>query len=86
MYHAEVMGKLPVVQHFLFGSILPYSGLPPPTSPQDDAHAGHAHTKGGWGDCCGIPIPSAFGAAADQQRLVIGKPLTGSGIRPVPFD
>jgi serine/threonine-protein phosphatase 2A activator len=71
MYRAEVLGKLPVVQHFLFGSILPYEGPPMPT--QD----GHGHIHGsGWGDCCGIPVPSAFGA----------KKLEGPSIRPVPFD
>jgi serine/threonine-protein phosphatase 2A activator len=98
MYLAEVLGKLPVIQHFLFGSILPYSGPPPPlqtrnTLDPNDPHFGHAHAMagpeqpGGWGDCCGIPIPSAFGAkaAADLQ----GKPgmmLSGANIRPVPFD
>ncbi|KAI6163501.1 Phosphotyrosyl phosphatase activator [Pisolithus thermaeus] len=56
MYKAEVM------QHFLFGSILPYEG---------------------WGDCCGIPIPSAFAAAQEREE---GKKIEGPGIRPVPFD
>jgi serine/threonine-protein phosphatase 2A activator len=99
MYLAEVLGKLPVVQHFLFGSILPYTG--DRTQPSDDKevnpddpHYGHVHTHThngdlggagqgtvGWGDCCGIPIPSAFGAAA-----AAGKQLQGPAIRPVPFD
>jgi serine/threonine-protein phosphatase 2A activator len=93
MYLAEVLGKLPVMQHFLFGSILAYDG---PASPNedndhDDTHRGHAHAhegdlggagqqSTGFGDCCGIPIPSAFGAAQADK----GKPL--AGIRPVPFD
>jgi serine/threonine-protein phosphatase 2A activator len=119
MYAAEVLGKLPVAQHFLFGSLLPYTGPPPPAmavgadgpplgaSPFAAAHAhdGHAHphtrtvhpkvTNGlpapkegqerqadTWGDCCGIPVPSAFGAAGAQP----GAPLAGPTIRPVPFD
>jgi serine/threonine-protein phosphatase 2A activator len=93
MYRAEVLGKLPVVQHFLFGSILPTPpDLPPNPTPTSDEksllhfHAGHVHsTKGeGWGDCCGIPVPSAFGAkaTADSSSQV----LSGPGIRPVPFD
>jgi serine/threonine-protein phosphatase 2A activator len=93
MYIVEVLGKLPVMQHFLFGSILVYDGpLPPQTQTQDqnDPHWGHAHARGdlggagqqstGFGDCCGIPIPSAFGAAQAEK----GRPL--AGIRPVPFD
>ncbi|WWC59923.1 serine/threonine-protein phosphatase 2A activator 2 [Kwoniella dejecticola CBS 10117] len=80
MYKAEVLGKLPVMQHALFGSILPF-----PTPEEDselqkaleeegagevgqvDEH-GHIHVKGepGWTmDCCGIPVPSAFAAAQD---------------------
>lgn len=94
MYLAEVLGKLPVMQHFLFGSILAYDGPVPPdedNNNDDDAHRGHSHAhrgdlggagqqSTGFGDCCGIPIPSAFGAAQAER----GRPL--AGIRPVPFD
>jgi len=101
MYLAEVLGKLPVAQHFLFGSLLPYDGPAPPASSdlqQDDPHRGHSHAianaggpgqrEVGWGDCCGIPVPSAFAAAKDEkERLKIsGHGLGGPGIRPVPFD
>ncbi|WRT65394.1 serine/threonine-protein phosphatase 2A activator 2 [Kwoniella shivajii] len=100
MYKAEVLGKLPVMQHALFGSILPF-----PTPDQDpelkkaleeeevaqpDSH-GHIHVKGetGWTmDCCGIPVPSAFAAAQDGATSNVGNPnFTGrSGIKPIPFD
>lgn len=98
MYLAEVLGKLPVVQHFLFGSILPYTGdrmVSKDGENKDDPHYGHSHTHDvkdsgaagqattGWGDCCGIPVPSAFGAAAAAQK---GNLLAGPSIRPVPFD
>jgi serine/threonine-protein phosphatase 2A activator len=85
MFKGEVLGKLPVMQHFLFGSILPYEGPPPPEDVKTDAH-GHAHTgtKSGWGDCCGIPIPSAFAEAQKKKEPARG--LSGPGIRPVPFD
>jgi serine/threonine-protein phosphatase 2A activator len=87
MYDAEVLNKLPVIQHFLFGSILPYSGPAPPSGSSDesDAHLGHRHV-GGWGDCCGIPVPSAFAAARAEKERESGKALSGPGIRPVPFD
>ncbi len=98
MYLAEVLGKLPVVQHFLFGSILPYEGPEPPRSARevDDEHRGHMHAHSdlggagqrevGWGDCCGIPVPSAFAAAKAEALRTEGTKLTGPGIRPVPFD
>ncbi|EPQ50785.1 Phosphotyrosyl phosphatase activator [Gloeophyllum trabeum ATCC 11539] len=97
MYQAEVLGKLPVIQHFLFGSILPYDGpLPPQSQNPDDEHWGHDHARGedtggagqrevGWGDCCGIPVPSVFGAAAADEKRDAFR-LSGPGIRPVPFD
>ena len=100
MYLAEVLGKLPVIQHFLFGSILTWEGPLPPSPPseeeEDDAHRGHAHAHGdlgaagqrevGWGDCCGIPVPSIFGAAKAEHEKGAGSILSGPNIRPVPFD
>lgn len=95
MYQAEVLGKLPVIQHFFFGSILPYQGLPPPVQEGIEAtHCGHNHAYGavdrgqmGWGDCCGIPVPSPFGAAEEQRKNAAGQPLLRApNIKPVPFD
>lgn len=74
MYAAEVLGKLPVMQHALFGSILPFPEVPDLPDAALDPH-GHVHE--GWTmDCCGIPIPSAFGEAASAR----------GGIKPIPFD
>jgi serine/threonine-protein phosphatase 2A activator len=92
MYLAEVLGKLPVIQHFFFGSILPYQGISMPSSSDQTEHAGHTHAKGemGWGDCCGIPVPSAFAAAQSEKAQGGVLPIPGifqSGlVRPVPFD
>lgn len=93
MYLAEVLGKLPVIQHFLFGSILPYPGELParPENAEQDAHWGHSHAHPdpkqgnmGWGDCCGIPIPSVFGSVGEGRAP--NSRLQGPAIRPVPFD
>ncbi|PCH37425.1 Phosphotyrosyl phosphatase activator [Wolfiporia cocos MD-104 SS10] len=100
MYLVEVLGKLPVMQHFLFGSILAWDGpMPPPREEisQDGAHWGHAHAhpkdlggagqrEVGWGDCCGIPVPSVFAAAEAEKNKQPGARLTGPAIRAVPFD
>ncbi len=128
MYKAEILNRLPVMQHFLFGSLLRFQ----PSDPEDendgstiDPHVGHLHPhvhdrgatqcilpsgkviqlnpistleddgpgasqhETGWGDCCGIPVPSALAAAeAEKQKYpstLRGIPLR-EGIRPVPFD
>lgn len=107
MYQAEVLNKLPVIQHFLFGDILPYNGPLPPSQPTNTGSEGvrvilnaqgkeisvrphdhdHDHAVGtGWANCCGIPVPSAFAAAAAQEKKEPGYALGGPGIRPVPFD
>lgn len=89
MYKAEVLAKLPVAQHFLFGSLLPYPDVPDVDAHDHAAEAGvsvdehgHLHVRGeGFGDCCGIPIPSAF-AAAEAARLKEGE----GKVRRIPFD
>ena len=119
MYEAEVLGKLPVIQHFLFGSLLPWDGpLVPTVSSTVEDECGHDHTTNltpeqlahihpsrladathshgdlggagqrevGWGDCCGIPVPSVFGAAQAEKEAHTGLRLGGPNIRPVPFD
>ncbi|KAI5990643.1 hypothetical protein EDD15DRAFT_1154159 [Pisolithus albus] len=62
----EVLGKLPVLQHFLFGSILPLRWTSSTFRDSNGCtHGGHVHE--GWGDCCGIPIPSAFAAQEKEE-------------------
>ena len=95
MYKAEVLGKLPIMQHFLFGSIIAFepSGEMPNVDEEDDC--GHVHVDGVHGAagvqansfgqefpaCCGIRVPSAIAAAAGRE---------GEGARvirrPLPFD
>ncbi|KAI0539735.1 Phosphotyrosyl phosphatase activator [Xylaria digitata] len=97
MFVAEVLRKLPVMQHFLFGSLVPaVEGM----STEADAgnaqgeedlegatvvveHDGvkHVHQLNSWGDCCGIKVPSAI-AAAQAAR----KTGAGEGLRRIPFD
>ncbi|KAK4701429.1 serine/threonine-protein phosphatase 2A activator, partial [Phenoliferia sp. Uapishka_3] len=89
MYKAEVLAKLPVAQHFLFGSLLPYPDVRGTEDEENvneagvsvDEH-GHLHVRGeGFGDCCGIPIPSAFAAAGAARKK------EGEGkVRRIPFD
>ena len=93
MYRAEVLLKLPIAQHIFFGSLLPFGAPDAPVDADalEDEHghrfhsahgAPHAHGHGegqaaGWGDCCGIPIPSAFAAAEQAER---------GAVRRIPFD
>jgi serine/threonine-protein phosphatase 2A activator len=98
MFVAEVLKKLPVMQHFLFGSLVPAEeemsreeeyGLP---SEEDDAEGGevvvmvdgmrHVHQMNSWGDCCGIKVPSSVAAAQEMKKRMGG----GEGLRRIPFD
>ena len=93
MFLAEVLGKLPVAQHFLFGSLLPATeGMSHNTESQlgeDDAGEvevtvdgmKHVHLANSWGDCCGIKVPSAVGARLEAQ-----KKGDTSELRRIPFD
>ena len=96
MFEKEVLGKIPVMQHFLFGSLIPaVEG----TSREDgggeedvEGAAGdgqvvvmkdgmkHVHNPNSWGDCCGIKVPGSVGAMGEMKRT------QGQGLRRVPFD
>lgn len=90
MYKAEVLLKLPIAQHIFFGSLLQYpaGADDEEVDAQEDAH-GHIHAAGegqaaGWGDCCGIPIPSAFAAAEEEKKRQQGTSAIARGERPLP--
>ena len=97
MFVKEVLGKLPVMQHFLFGSLVPAEeGMSREedlrlVSEEDVKEGGelvrdhgdvkHVHRDDAWGDCCGIKIPSTI-AAAQEAR----KKGEGDVLRRLPFD
>ncbi|KAL8845015.1 MAG: hypothetical protein Q9176_000687 [Flavoplaca citrina] len=97
MFVKEVLGKLPVMQHFLFGSLVPAAeGMsreeelgvnPEEKEPQGGemvvAQDGvkHVHRSDAWGDCCGIKIPSTV--AATQEAKKKGEE---DSFRRIPFD
>ncbi|PSK36021.1 Serine/threonine-protein phosphatase 2A activator 2 [Elsinoe australis] len=92
MFLAEVLGKLPVMQHFLFGGIVQAAEE---MSEEDNEDADvedsegivmkdgmvHKHAETGWGDCCGIPVPSSVGAMQEMKKKGVDQ-----GLRRVPFD
>lgn len=96
MYQAEVLAKLPVAQHFLFGQLLPYPETPELETHHSEADVhvdehGHLHVRGEakFGDCCGIAIPSAFAAAQEERKRLAqtgGLSSNNPAIKPIPFD
>eukprot|EP00834_Sanchytrium_tribonematis_P003089 NODE_110_length_18645_cov_0.794403.p8 type:complete len:344 gc:universal NODE_110_length_18645_cov_0.794403:13524-14555(+) len=63
MYKGEVLGKLPVMQHFLFGSFITFDGA---IIEDDKAFDGHQHVYAMgqmFPDCCGMRIPSSIAAS-----------------------
>lgn len=88
MFVAEVLGKLPVMQHFLFGSLIPaVEGMSTEeaitASEEAESACGHGHKShdhNGWDDPCGIKVPS--GVAAAQEAKKHGS----QQLRRIPFD
>ncbi|KAI0187402.1 hypothetical protein EV127DRAFT_146908 [Xylaria flabelliformis] len=97
MFVAEVLRKLPVMQHFLFGSLIPaVEGMSVESDggsalDEGDLEGGtivvehdgvkHVHQLNSWGDCCGIKVPSAIAAAQAARKTGAGESL-----RRIPFD
>ncbi|XBW35939.1 hypothetical protein QEN19_001511 [Hanseniaspora menglaensis] len=91
MYEAEVLSKLPIMQHFFFGkTIMCPDGVTEYHAASTDSleECDHSHNKSElintWGDCCGIKIPSAIAATAMNQKINDDKGL--STHKPLPFD
>lgn len=98
MFIAEVLKKLPVMQHFLFGALVPAVaemsseeefGIP---NEKEDPDGGesiimqdgmkHVHQMNSWGDCCGIKVPSSVAAAQEMKKRMGGRET----FRRIPFD
>lgn len=90
MFVKEILGKLPIMQHFLFGSLVPavegMGQVDPETLRLQAERMRHVKEQGHepdyWGDCCGIKVPSTV-AAGEEMRKRLG---TSGGLRPIPFD
>jgi serine/threonine-protein phosphatase 2A activator len=96
MFVAEVLKKLPVMQHFMFGSLVPAvegmsteqeAGVASEENEEGgelvtgEDNIGHAHQHTGWGDCCGIKVPSHIAAAQEMKKKGARETL-----RRIPFD
>ena len=96
MFVKEILGKLPVMQHFLFGGLIPATesmsrqaevglDLGNDARKEDETTAWgypttHPHRDDAWGDCCGIKIPSTVAAVQEARKQ------RSEELRRVPFD
>ncbi|KAJ1811649.1 Serine/threonine-protein phosphatase 2A activator 2 [Coemansia sp. RSA 2599] len=95
MFRAEVIGKLPIMQHFMFGSLIAFSGGSVSSDTAhgaDDDGCGHGCSDHSqvyafgqeFPDCCGIKVPSAIAAAKAEKDASSGP--RNAFARPIPFD
>ncbi|KAJ8326950.1 Serine/threonine-protein phosphatase 2A activator 2 [Batrachochytrium dendrobatidis] len=77
MYKAEVLAKLPIMQHFLFGSLLAFKGSAFSEGDATEDH-GHDHIHAFGQEhptCCGMRVPSAIAAGLAEHRALPRRPL-----------
>ena len=80
MYRVEVLEKMPIMQHFLFGTILPFKGT---GNSNTGNEGGHLHQR--RGDCCGNPLPSIYSTAMSSDKQSDGCKHVSRGPT-LPFD
>jgi serine/threonine-protein phosphatase 2A activator len=73
MWTAEVLGKLPIMQHFLFGSLIQFTNISGKEVRDEDLEAddGHLHTYAmgqQFPTCCGMRLPSAIAARQREGK------------------
>ncbi|KAI9891953.1 MAG: Serine/threonine-protein phosphatase 2A activator 2 [Vezdaea aestivalis] len=91
MFVKEILKKVPVMQHFLFGGLIPASEkmskaltiLEDSEDPSFVVVDGmrHVHSPNSWGDCCGIKVPGSIGAAQEVKKR-----SGAEEFRRIPFD
>ena len=92
MYDKEVLGKLPIMQHFMFGALIPAAeGMGNEGEEETEVtefrdgtvvidRDGMRHVHSTWGECCGIKVPSAIGASQQIAKQQLRK------VPRIPFD
>jgi serine/threonine-protein phosphatase 2A activator len=68
MYKTEVLGKLPIMQHFLFGSFIMFEGSAKTEMGHEDVGHAHVHSFGQeYPGCCSIRVPSSIAVGATEK-------------------
>jgi len=87
MYEKEVLGKLPIMQHFLFGGLVSAAeGMGGGDEEEEEGERevidreGMTHVHSTWGECCGIKVPAAIGARRAGEQASLRK------VSRIPFD
>ena len=71
MFKKEVLGKVPVMQHFMCGGVLAAPEGVGEGGREGEDREGLKHVHATWGECCGIKVPASVAARREEegQRL-----------------